>query len=203
MSRRMWRLALGINMPVYMMVLSVAIGCVPLLRTSLSPRGPLGWLGNAWDSLGSCGVVLSTIVLGAGLCNSWRAERRAASSKRLATADGADGDARMVPHSSRQGNFAFVSTACLLRLVVLPALCLPLHLAMAAWGMLPRDPTLLMILSLSAGTPSAQTLVVVLNASGATTVAQEASKVYVPMYLLAIASVALLIFIVCVLVGEA
>ena len=60
-----------------------------------------------------------------------------------------------------------------------------------------------MILTLSAGTPSAQTLVMVLNANGDTRTAAEASKVYVPMYLLSAASVATLIFVVCLLVGDA
>ena len=42
--------------------------------------------------------------------------------------------------------------------------------AMSGAGLLAADPELLMILTLSAGTPSSQTLVMVLNASGNTLV---------------------------------
>ena len=59
-----------------------------------------------------------------------------------------------------------------------------------------------MVLTLSAGTPSAQTLVIVLNASGKVELASEASKVYVPMYAISVLTVALLIFTVCLLVGD-
>ena len=53
----------------------------------------------------------------------------------------------------------FVAAACVLRLVVLPAICLPLHLLLRQIGALSADPIVLMILTISAGTPSSQTLV--------------------------------------------
>ena len=60
-----------------------------------------------------------------------------------------------------------------------------------------------MVLCISAGTPSSQTLVIVLTANGATATAERASRVYVPMYALSVLSVSLLIVIVCLVVGEA
>ena len=42
----------------------------------------------------------------------------------------------------------------------------------------------------------------VLNANGATSIAEEASQVYVPMYALSVPSVAALIFTVCMVVGQ-
>ena len=202
--------ARSVHKAIYMMVASAAIGCTPSLHSLLSERGALSWLGNAVHSLGQCGVVLGSSVLGAGLWNAWKVERasrcsvarnrlRGATSEvctSIEALDGARGD------QDARDDAVFVATACSLRLVVLPALCLPMHLAMAAVGFLPADPTLLMILTVSAGTPSAQTLVMVLNANGATSIAEEASKVYLPLYLLSVLSVALLIFVVCLAVGE-
>ena len=104
--------------------------------------------------------------------------------------------------SDAHGAAKFIGAACVLRLVVLPALCLPLHLGLIACGMLPRDPALLMICTISVGTPSAQTLVLVLNAIGATRVASEASKVYVPMYALSVISTSCIIFAVCIVAGD-
>ena len=77
-----------------------------------------------------------------------------------------------------------------------------MHLALTAWKVLPNEPTLLMILTISAGCPSSQTLVMVLNASGDTATAEEVSKVYVPMYALSVFSVATLIFVCCLVVGQ-
>ena len=42
----------------------------------------------------------------------------------------------------------------------------------------------------------------VLNASGDTATAEEVSKVYVPMYALSVFSVATLIFVCCLVVGQ-
>jgi hypothetical protein len=208
---------------IYQMLCSVAIGCTQPLHEALSELGSLGWLGSAAHSLGRCQVVLSTVLLGAGLTNAWAAERRARRAARpkgrtatyvdenaagaadapVEADDGGGGGARggHLGSASRGEARVFVAAACVLRLVVLPALCMPMHLALGAAGVLPADPTLLMVLTLSAGTPSSQTLVMVLNANGATAIAEEVSKVYVPMYLLSIFSVAALIFACCLLVG--
>ena len=62
---------------VYQILLSFLMGCITPLREALGERGWLGWLGSGWHSLGSCGIVLSTIVLGAGLWDGFQAERRA------------------------------------------------------------------------------------------------------------------------------
>ena len=61
---------------------SVTVKLFAALREALGERGWLGWLGSGWHSLGSCGIVLSTIVLGAGLWNGFQAERRAKKKER-------------------------------------------------------------------------------------------------------------------------
>ena len=95
----------------------------------------------------------------------------------------------------------FVAAACVLRLVVLPAICLPLHLLLRQMGALSADPIVLMILTISAGTPSSQTLVMYFNARGATRLATESAKIYVPMYALSVLTVSVLIVTVCLIVG--
>ena len=192
---------------VYQILLSFLMGCITPLREALGERGWLGWLGSGWHSLGSCGIVLSTIVLGAGLWNGFQAERRAKKKER-STGGGSAAEEEVDhrvdgPHKPPAGGAGtFVAAACILRLVLLPAMCLPMHLALTAWKVLPNEPTLLMILTISAGCPSSQTLVMVLNASGDTATAEEVSKVYVPMYALSVFSVATLIFVCCLVVGQ-
>ena len=95
----------------------------------------------------------------------------------------------------------FVCAACVLRLIVLPGICLPLHLLLQAAGV-GTDPIVLMILTISAGTPSSQTLVMLFNARGATRLATESAKIYVPMYALSVFTVSVLIVAVCLIVGE-
>jgi len=178
----------------YCVLAAVSMGCWSELRTALSAHGSLGWLGDAWQSLGHAGIVLGTVILGAGLWSAYaearRVQRARSGNGGLVASLRADGDAA-----------AFIGLACVLRLAALPALCMPVHYVATAAGLLPADPTLQMILSLSSGVPSSQTLVMLLNANGAVETAAEASKVYVPMYFLSVLSVSLLIVVQCLLVG--
>ena len=158
---------------------------------------------NAWQaySLGRCQIVLSTVVMGSSLCNSWRASRGTRDAKRGGQPAITSSSALRVNRGTASpASLTFIAAACVLRLAILPALTLPLHLALCRVGFLPADPALLMILTISAGMPSSQTLVMVLNANGATDLAEELSKIYVPMYLLAVLSVAALIFVCCIAV---
>lgn len=180
----LWGASRRVNSAVYLMALSVAIGCTPPLHAALGELGALNWLGSAWHSLGMCGIVISTVLLGAGLWNARGGAKRSrrqiepsatASSHELTCSDDATAAAAVasaaatgtinhcaISHPQARcagGRTAFLTAALLLRLVALPALCLPLHLYLARLRLLPDDPTLLMILTVSAGTPSAQTLV--------------------------------------------
>lgn len=217
----LWRLARSVNPVLYYMLASVVIGCSPL-RDALTPKGPLSPLSNMWVKCGDAGVVLSTVVLGAGLMNTLRGSK-GGKTRNSTTVSGTGTAGRsastgtggmeldvvqqaMVQQTplsrpGKGGDTAFIALACVLRLLVLPLLCLPLNMGAMATGLLPENPTLLMVLTISAGTPSAQTLVVLLNANGATAASAECTKVYVPMYAFSILSVSLLIVAVCVLIG--
>ena len=187
---------------------ALSMGCWESLRLALSARGSLGWLGDAWGSLGHAGIVLGTVILGAGL---WTAYSEARRERRARSGDG--GFVHALCSSVRDGRGCctaggcctderrFLALACALRLVALPALCMPIHRLATRAGLLPDDPTLQMIIAISAGVPSSQTLVMLLNANGAEASAAEASKVYVPMYLLSVLTVSLLIVVQCLLLG--
>ena len=154
---------------------------------------------------------MSSSVLGAGLWSSWADARRGARAARGdgggggggSSAGGAGIEGRPSPLAAAdiEGK-QFVAAACVLRLLVLPGLCLPLHVVLTHFGLLSGEPVLLMVLSISAGTPSSQTLVMLFNARGAERLAAEASRVYVPMYLLSVLTVSMLIVLVCLIVGE-
>ena len=187
---------------------ALSMGCWESLRLALSARGSLGWLGDAWGSLGHAGIVLGTVILGAGL---WTAYSEARRERRARSGDG--GFVHALCSSVRDGRGCctaggcctderrFLALACALRLIALPALCMPIHRLATRAGLLPDDPTLQMIIAISAGVPSSQTLVMLLNANGAEASAAEASKVYVPMYLLSVLTVSLLIVVQCLLLG--
>ena len=112
------------------------------------------------------------------------------------------GDAGGSSGPGGEGGLRFVAAACALRLVVLPALCFPMTLVAMGTGALPRSASLLMILSVSSGTPSSQTLVALLTARGASELAATASKVYVPQYVLSVLSVSAIIGVVIAVHGE-
>ena len=220
--RRAAAMARSVDRVILYMLASVGLGCVPWTRAALMSGGSLGFLGDAWASLGTAGICLSTAILGAGLWNTSKGARLPGKSASAGGGGGGSGEggrcvSSTVTSSSSSSSGAatealavaeadaarFVMLACLLRLVVLPCACLPLHLALRAAGALSLDPTILMVLCISAGTPSSQTLVIVLTANGAGATAERASKVYVPMYALSVLSVSLLIVTVCLVVGEA
>ena len=220
--RRATTRARSVDRVILYMLTSLGLGCIPWTRNALMSGGSLGFLGDAWASLGTAGICLSTAILGAGLWNTSKAaSRRDKSASGSGGGGGGSGEGgRYVSGTVSSSSSAsgattetsvvadadaaqFVMLACLLRLVVLPCACLPLHLALRAAGALSLDPTILMVLCISAGTPSSQTLVIVLTANGATATAERASRVYVPMYALSVLSVSLLIVIVCLVVGEA
>ena len=225
--RHPWLLLRAVDPVLYYMALTLLIGCVPQLRFALSDEGPLNWLGHSWKSLGTTGIVLSSSVLGAGLWSAWTDARRARRTLRTAV-EAEELEERAAPEEAEVGDKSaggeghghaqrtvrcanadgddsankFVCTACVLRLLVLPGLCLPLHLLLQSAGALSADPIVLMILTISAGTPSSQTLVMLFNARGATKLATESAKIYVPMYALSVLTVSVLIVSVCLIVGE-
>ena len=92
--------------------------------------------------------------------------------------------------------------AIVIKLMIVPAIVLPLvHLAVRG-GALPDDPLIQMVLMLEAGTPSAQTALALVVAAGMPQRAQELSLVYLPQYAVSVISMAIVIVAAVGLIGD-
>jgi len=234
-----WRCMLALDPMLGWIVLSVCLGCVPPLQDALSQRGALAWLQQSWSSVGMCGVIVSTIVLGGGLWHSaWPARGGAAAGKvqREAVAveevameaeameadatemeqvctsvrgggrRGADRlapEAGSLPESLPEARArgapslaSLVGAACVVRLVLLPAIAIPLTTAAASAGLLPPRPMLLIVSHIQSAVPSSQTLVAMLHERGESSLASRVSRIYLPQYAMSVLTVAAVIVIV-------
>ena len=241
-----WRCMLALDPMLGWIVLSVCLGCVPPLQDALSQRGALAWLQQSWSSVGMCGVIVSTIVLGGGLWHSaWPARGGAAAGKvqREAVAveevameaEAMEAEARAVeveameveqvctsvrgggrrgadrlapeagslpenlPEARARGApslASLVGAACVVRLVLLPAIAIPLTTAAASAGLLPPRPMLLIVSHIQSAVPSSQTLVAMLHERGESSLASRVSRIYLPQYAMSVLTVAAVIVIV-------
>ena len=200
------RLLRGADPILWWILLSVALGCVPPLQRALLRDGALSWLQLSFSSLGMCGVILSTVVLGGGLWHSAvrvRAGRRQAASTVVAAtpSKGAEHEEEEDEGGApRLG--VLVAVACVVRLVLLPAVSMPLTTAAAAAGLLPQQPMLLIMCHIQSAVPSSTTLVAMLHARGEPALAARVSSVYLPQYVLSVLTVALVIVVAIRLIGE-
>lgn len=85
----------------------------------------------------------------------------------------------------RRARRTFMCCAILIRLVLMPALLMPLHLLCVRLGGLPCEPLVLVVLHLQSAVPSGMVIVPLLAASGRTLLAEEVSALFLPQYLLA------------------
>ena len=236
---RAWRCMLALDPMLGWIVLSVCLGCVPPLQDALSQRGALAWLQQSWSSVGMCGVIVSTIVLGGGLWHSaWPARGGAAAGKvqREAVAveevameaEAMEADAtemeqvctsvrdsgrcdadrlapeagslpESLPEARARGEpslASLVGAACVVRLVLLPAIAIPLTTAAASAGLLPPRPMLLIVSHIQSAVPSSQTLVAMLHERGESSLASRVSRIYLPQYAMSVLTVAAVIVIV-------
>ena len=88
-----------------------------------------------------------------------------------------------------------VLASALLKLVLLPSICMPLTQLAAARGLLRDDPVLLMTLHIQSAVPSSLTAVALLVASGRSEQAHLLSSVYLPQYLLSTLTLSAVIII--------
>ena len=89
-----------------------------------------------------------------------------------------------------------VFAAVLIKLILLPAISIPLTILSAQHGLLAKDePMLLMILMLQSAVPSEQTGLALINAAGLPKEASQMSMVYLPMYCVSVFTVAAVIVI--------
>ena len=90
----------------------------------------------------------------------------------------------------------------MLRLIVLPAVAMPLQWLATRGGVLPNDPVLQIVMYMQAGVPAAQTTVAMLAAAGKTKMAGELSTLYLPQYLVSVFTMAAIIVIAINVIGE-
>ena len=204
------RLVRGADPILGWILLSVALGCVPPLQRALLREGALSWLQLSFGSLGMCGVILSTVVLGGGL---WHSAARARAGRRRQAAAAVvmaaapskeEGEEEQVEEAEEGAPrlSVLVAVACAVRLVLLPAISMPLTTAAAAAGLLPQQPMLLIMCHIQSAVPSSTTLVAMLHARGEPALAARVSAVYLPQYVLSVPTVALVIVVAIRLIGE-
>ena len=115
--------------------------------------------------------------------------------------------AAAAPPSSRLrrwcgADFRLTAAAIVLRLIVLPAVAMPLQWLATRGGVLPNDPVLQIVMYMQAGVPAAQTTVAMLAAAGKTKMAGELSTLYLPQYLVSVFTMAAIIVIAINVIGE-
>ena len=91
--------------------------------------------------------------------------------------------------------------ATVVKLIVMPAVCMPLVVWAERAGALSHDPVLLLVIHLQSGVPSSQTAIAVLVAAGRPVLAQQLSKIYIPQYLLSALTLSAVIVIAIKLIG--
>jgi hypothetical protein len=99
--------AYRIDAVLWCVLAALSMGCWESLRLALSARGSLGWLGDAWSSLGHAGIVLGTVILGAGL---WTAYSEARRVRRARSGDG--GFVHALCSSVRDGRVCCTDGGC-------------------------------------------------------------------------------------------
>ena len=88
---------------------------------------------------------------------------------------------------------SLVGAACVVRLVLLPAIAIPLTTAAASAGLLPPRPMLLIVSHIQSAVPSSQTLVAMLHERGESALAARVSRIYLPQYAMSVLTVAAVI----------
>lgn len=94
-----------------------------------------------------------------------------------------------------------VTAAAALKLVAVPAVCVPLTALATSAGALPDEPLLLVLLHVMSSVPSSQTAISLLLAIGQPRLAGQLSEVYVPMYLFSVFTMGAVIVIAVEIIG--
>ena len=88
---------------------------------------------------------------------------------------------------------SLVGAACVVRLVLLPAIAIPLTTVAASAGLLPSRPMLLIVSHMQSAVPSSQTFVAMLHERGESKLAARFSRIYLPQYVMSVLTVAAVI----------
>jgi len=172
-ERMRWRQLL--SPPVVSVLVGIALGLVPPFRALLIEEGaPLRVFLDAANVLGSAAIPCGLLVLGANL-----------------------GDQRGTTSAIRRRDIA---TVCVGRCLLLPALGIPLVLALFRLGVIPDNPMCLFVLLIEAGVPPATNLAVMCQIHNRNEAAM--SKLIVWSYIIAIPTLTLLVAAALFLVGN-
>ena len=184
--------------------LAVALGVTPGVARALFGAGGDGrtgvfpavaWVGGAIAQIGRASVPVSTLLLGGALHETWTTPKTAAPTPRSAAA------AARAPAPE----WAVVSTALVLRLLVQPLVFFPLTYAAAQVGLLgpqPVDPVLYLLLFVWSGLPASQTLVALAEAELGAGPAATLSSIYVPQYAVSAVTVPLVVAAAILIIGS-
>lgn len=139
---------------VWSALLGILVGCLAPVRDFLSERaqGPLRFVGSYSYNLGQSAVPLSTMILGGSLYTGARAQLSASEE----------------PEERESGQLVRLAvSACVIKLLLMPAITIPLLLLALQAGALASDqPMLFMVLMIQTAMPSAQTTLALLVAAG-------------------------------------
>ena len=212
--RRALALLLAVEPGVYAALVSIVLGCMAPVRQLLSPpNGPLLPVGAFTARLGRAGPPLSTLILGGTLYLGGAAQLQKRRQAKRALKDAAVAETAAAPDEgspaqppaeinveiidggrSASSMTRLTIAAIVIKLVLIPAISIPLLLLAARNGLLSRDePMLFMVLMLQSAVPSAQTGLALVVAAGLQAEAGQMSMVYLPMYVLSIFTLAAVI----------
>ena len=127
-------------------------------------------------------------------------EVRDADEVHVAVGDTAGGDSDVAGGGS---DVSLVCAAIVLKLILVPVVCVPLTYAAHHLGLLPDEPLLLLVLYITPSLPSSQTALSLLHAKGESRVAARLSQLYVPQYLLSTVTIAATVAVAVNLIGDA
>jgi predicted permease len=204
-------------------LLGVCIACVSPIRSlffvsSDGSSGPLSFIGGAWETLGNCGPVISTLVLSGGLYASAAAaiEKHRQSKAHMSEDFGGElSDPRSICTSlfataksiyelmrPSRDYAALLTAACCLKLVLMPLLCFPLTFLASRMNLLDsNDPILLMVAYMQAAVPSSQSAVSIVQLVGDVRLANRLSVLYLPQYILSSFTVSVAVAVAISIVG--
>ncbi|CAE6934022.1 PILS5 [Symbiodinium sp. CCMP2456] len=191
----------AVDSVVWCALAGIAVGCAAPLRDFLSDRaeGPLRFVGSFASNFGPAGVPLSTMILGGSLYVGARAEiqrRRGAKAKAPAASDLEERPEASEEDSEGSQLLRLSVGAAFIKLLLMPAISIPLLVLAVNVGALPEDqPMLFMVLVIQTGVPSAQTALALLVSAGLQKQAGQMSIVYLPMYIASVFTLAALIVV--------
>ena len=154
-------------LPMRASIVTVVVVCTPPLQAALFDGGAIDFVGSALRLVGRIHPVVSTLLAAASLHAAFARSGLRAS-------------------CCSAGRARIATLSCLLRLVLMPAVCYPLTVCAWRIGLLDRsDPVLRLVALLQSAMPSAQLLIAVSEIEIGSRATEELALPYLPHYLCA------------------